>query len=116
MDKRGDAMAVGEPLIDHLKEGDHVRNMWQENLAHQVNDEFLDVLREAREQLAVGDYLAMMSQLAGLFASRTTRCSPLLRRYFATLVPALDAWVGALAEAPTGRSSAVEADRRRSNA
>jgi hypothetical protein len=98
MDVRGDVMAVGEPMVDHLRDGDHVRNTWQENLAHQVNDEFIDVLAEARDELVVDDHLPMVGRLTELLAARAPRCSPLLRRYFATLVPALDAWVGALAD------------------
>lgn len=98
MDVRGDAMAVGEPMIDHLKAGDHVRNIWQESLAHQVNDEFLDLLGQARAELVADDYLPMMGQLTELLCARAPRCSPLLRKYFDTLVPSLDAWVNALAE------------------
>lgn len=107
MDVRGDAMAVGEPMIDHLKDGNHVRNIWQENLGHQLNDEFLDVLAVARDQLVADDPLAMMGRLTELFAAQAPHCSPLLRRYFATLVPALDAWVSALDEVAGGRASAA---------
>lgn len=32
MDLRGEALAVGEPMIDHLKEGDFLRNIWQEHV------------------------------------------------------------------------------------
>ena len=70
-DLAGDGLAAGEPMIEHLKEGDYVRNIWQENLCHQVNDEFLDLLAETRETFAPGDYLDMMAQLAETFRART---------------------------------------------
>ena len=38
MDLKGDAMAVGEPMIRHLKEGDYLRNIWQEHICHLVNE------------------------------------------------------------------------------
>ena len=32
MDRRGDALAVGGPMIRHLKDGDDQRNIWQEHV------------------------------------------------------------------------------------
>jgi len=100
IDIKGDGLAAGAPMIDHLKEGDYVRNIWQENLCHQVNDEFLGLLAAARQDVAAGSYLDMMEQLTGAFAARASGCSPLLSRYLSTLVPALDAWTFALRQSP----------------
>lgn len=33
-----------EAMINHLKEGDYIRNIWQEYMCHLVNNEFLDLL------------------------------------------------------------------------
>ncbi len=44
MDLNGENMAVGEPMINHLKEGNYTRNIWQEHVCHLINDEFLQLL------------------------------------------------------------------------
>lgn len=95
-DLKGDGLAVGEPMIEHLKEGDYVRNIWQENLCHQVNDEFLELLADSAATIAPGAYLDMMEQLAEAFRARREGCSPVLAAYMQHLAPALDAWVKAL--------------------
>jgi hypothetical protein len=96
MDVKGDAMAVGEPMIEHLKEGDYLRNIWQENLGHQVNDEFLDLLGEAREAISPASYLDMMSVLTEVFRRRAEQVSPIMKGYLRCLTPALGAWIEAL--------------------
>jgi len=96
IDLKADALVVGEPMIEHLKEGDYVRNIWQENLCHQVNDEFLRLLAEAGATIRVGSYSDMMEQLSSALAERSTGCSPILRRYMAHLAPSLRAWNEAL--------------------
>jgi len=99
MDLRGESMAVGEPMVLHLRGDDYLHNIWQEHLAHLVNDEFLDVLGRVRDQLVPGDYLGMMTALARLFRENAGACSPILAAYLQHLCPALDAWTGALSEA-----------------
>ena len=96
IDIKGDGFAAGAPMIEHLKEGNYVRNIWQENLSHQVNDEFLALLASAREEVVAGPYLGMMEQLTHAIDARLANCSPILSRYLTTLVPALDAWTRAL--------------------
>ena len=96
IDIRGDGLAVGEPMIEHLKEGHFVRNIWQENLAHQVNDEFVRLLADAKPAIVSGRYLDMMEQLTSALRQRAGRCSPVLSRYTDHLMPALDAWTTAL--------------------
>jgi hypothetical protein len=44
MDIKGDAMAAGGPMIRHMKEGNFQRNIWQENICHMLNDEFIAIL------------------------------------------------------------------------
>ena len=96
IDLKGDALAVGEPMIEHLKEGDYVRNIWQENLCHQANDEFLRLLAEARTTVRAGSYLDMLEQLTSALEERAASCSPLLARYMSHLGPCLKAWTKAL--------------------
>jgi hypothetical protein len=96
IDLKGDALAVGEPMVEHLKEGDYVRNIWQENLCHQINDEFLRLLAEAKTAVSPGSYLDMMEQVTSAFEERAAFCSPILARYLAHLIPAFQAWTKAL--------------------
>lgn len=63
MDKRGDPMAAGGPMIRHLKEGNYQRNIWQEHQCHMVNDEFIEIISRSAEQIQPGTYLEMMGGL-----------------------------------------------------
>ena len=96
MDLKGDAMALGEPMIDHLKEGNFERNLWGENLCHQVNDEFIDLIGEGAANVKPASYVEMMGGLGEELARLAPGCSPLLRAYLGTLVPSVAAWVTAL--------------------
>lgn len=97
MDIRGDVMAVGEPMVRHLKEGNGQRNIWQEHICHLVNEEFLELLDRAKEIVQPGDYLEMMSTLNEGFRAATTSSSPLLRPYMEHLTQAIDFWLKILA-------------------
>jgi len=97
MDLKGDALVTGEPMVAHRKAGDARRNSWQEHICHMVNDEFVELLDRAVENVS-GDatYLEMMAGLSDGFASRADRSSALLRGYVKHLSLSLDAWVTAL--------------------
>lgn len=99
MDRCGDVMTVGEPMISHQKAGGYERNIWQEHLAHLVNDEFIDLMLGSVSDLAVGSYLDMMDGLAQEFSARADRCSEILRRYLEVLAPSMRGWVTALRKA-----------------
>ena len=92
MDLRGEVMAVGGPMIRHLKEGSFERNIWQEHLAHLVNDEFLTIIDKAREQIEPADYLTMMMQMSAILDRERENCGTILRRYLDVGVPAMKAW------------------------
>jgi hypothetical protein len=94
MDRRGDLMSVGAPMIRHVKDGNIQRNIWQEHACHLVNDEFVDVLLTS--ELSGGSYLAMMDALTEHLDAQRASCSSLLAAYVAQLVPALRAWTAAL--------------------
>ncbi len=97
MDLRGDDFAVGAPIITHLKEGNCLRNVWQEHICHLVNDEFIALVDafSAMRPPKDGSYLDLMGRLAE-FIGRTEG-SPLLRGYLRRLTRCMDAWVRALA-------------------
>ena len=99
MDINGDLMAVGGPMIRHLKEGAHDRNIWQEHVCHLLNDEFIALLARARTQITPGDYVTMMRHLADILDRERERCSVLLQRYLDRQVPAVNAWARILSRA-----------------
>ena len=96
MDLNGDSMAVGEPMINHLKEGDYTRNIWQEHVCHLINDEFLDMLAATKNSITPGSYLDMMKMLNEGFREHIGTASPMLEPYLKHLCTALDAWTTAL--------------------
>lgn len=93
MDRRGDALAAGEPFIRHVKEGDFQRNIWQEHVCHLVNDEFIALMRAAGDRIQPAGYVEMMAALNVEFRAATSAASPLLKTYLEHLTPAIDAWV-----------------------
>ena len=96
MDRKGDVMTSGGPMITHLKAGDQQRNTWQEHIGHLVNDEFIDLIGASAEAVAPAPYLVMMTNLAEELALRADNCSELLKGYTRYLVEAMKAWVKAL--------------------
>lgn len=96
MDKRGESMAVGGPMIRHRKDGNVPRNTWQEHLCHLVNDEFIDLLHESAASFGPGSHREMMGALAGEFARRAGGSSPILKPYLLHLADAMEAWVRVL--------------------
>jgi hypothetical protein len=99
MDMRGDRFTVGGPMIHHMKAGALERNMWQEHLAHLVNDEFVRLLQSVRERLAPAGYLTMMSHLREELLAEAPGSSAILRCYLRHLTNSLSAWVSALGTA-----------------
>ena len=97
MDLKGDAMAVGEPMINHLKEGDYARNIWQEHICHLINDEFVELLLEVKQTIRSRDYLGMMRELQDGFSRHIERASTMFKPYLRHLCFAMQAWNTALA-------------------
>lgn len=96
MDRRGDLMSVGDPMIVHLKEGNLQRNIWQEHIGHLVNNEMIELLERAAETIGAASYLDMVDALSDALAGRIDACSPLLATYLKHLFPPWRAWVKAL--------------------
>jgi hypothetical protein len=80
-------------MIRHMKEGNFQRNIWQENICHMVNDEFIAILEDARRQIRPAEYVDMMAALAEIFNQRTDSASTMLKPYLAHLNTAIRAWV-----------------------
>lgn len=97
MDMKNEAIAVGEPMIFHAKEGDYIRNIWQEHICHLLNDEFVELLLSVKETIRSRDYCEMMQEVAEGFERYVPSASPMLRPYLAHLCSALAAWNAALA-------------------
>lgn len=96
MDLKGESMALGEPMIHHLKEGDYTRNIWQEHICHLLNDEFLDLLSQIKETITPNSYLEMMKELNEGFKASSHTASPIFKPYLQHLCIALDAWTASL--------------------
>jgi hypothetical protein len=96
VDRAGDRVAIGEPMIEHVKEGDFTRNIRQEHIAHLINDEFIGYIDSAREQIEVTDYLSMMEQLHEHLLKGYQCASSLMARFLDAQLPALRSWIAAL--------------------
>lgn len=92
MDLKNEAMAVGEPMINHLKEGDFKRNIWQEHVCHLINDEFIELLLSVKETISPSDYVTMMKELNERFKEYSDKASPMFKPYLKHLCVAMDAW------------------------
>jgi hypothetical protein len=96
MDRRGDALSVGQPLVHHARAGSRIENVKAEHLAHLVGDEFIDFLDRAAEKIEPEDYCDMMEHLCEELERLAPDRSPILRTYLRTLMPSLRAWISAL--------------------
>jgi hypothetical protein len=92
MDVKNEAMVVGEPMVNHLKEGDYMRNIWQEHICHLINDEFLDMLSQVKHSIQPNSYLEMMMEVCDMFMEFKDKASPLFRPYLEHLCTAMNAW------------------------
>ena len=99
MDRAGDDLTLGAPMIAHRKAGDAMRNAWQEHLAHLVNDEVIELIVRAAEEASSSSYLDRAADFTEGLARRHDHASALTARYFDTLLPGLRAWTTALARA-----------------
>jgi len=92
MDLNNEAMAVGEPMINHVKEGCYTRNIWQEHTCHLINDEFINLLIEVRNTITATEYLEMMKELNEGFKEYICQASPIFKPYLKHLCMTIDAW------------------------
>jgi len=100
MDRRGDRMSVGQPLVRHTRIGPAATNVREEHLAHLVNEQFLDLLDRACEEVEPQDYLDMMDCLREQFARFSGGTTPVLKSYLGALDRSLGAWISALRSRP----------------
>ena len=96
MDKAGDTLTIGEPLVFHVLPGYVTQNIVKEHICNLVNREFIDLLSDSMDAVRTGPYSDMIDQLRDAFSSRLHNCSPLLRPYILHLCGAWRAWTSAL--------------------
>ncbi len=96
MDLKNEAMAVGEPMVHHRKDGDYTRNIWQEHVCHLINDEFLDMLFQVKRTLRSHDYLELMKEINEGFRGHVETASPLLKIYLEHCCASMEAWTTSL--------------------
>jgi hypothetical protein len=96
MDIRGDLMAVGGPLVHHLREGDATRNIAREHLAHLVSEEFIECLSVCCGAIEPAPYPDMMAHLREEMMRFAERASPILAPYLKHVSLCLGAWLPAL--------------------
>lgn len=96
VDRAGETLTVGGPMIGHRKAGDMQRNIWQEHIAHMVNLEAIDRFGRAADAVAPADYLMMMSEFTENMTELSETINGMLRPYLDHLVPCLRAWCKAL--------------------
>ena len=89
-------MSVGQPLVRHMRVGPAAANVAQEHLAHLVNEEFIDFLSRAVEDIKPRGYLDMVADLQARLAGLAQGASPILRAYLQALDRSLRAWILAL--------------------
>ncbi len=98
MDKLDDSMSMGEPIINHAKNGEFLNNLWQENLAHMLNDEFRDIAISAVSRVKRSSYLEMMACLVEELDMSRSSASRLMYIYLTHLCLSMRAWCDSLAE------------------
>lgn len=96
MDRRGDVMTVGSPMIRHDRHASYLRSIWQEHVAHLVNDEVIDAIFRFSEEVDPGSYLDMVGAFAEKLPTMASNATPLIRSYLDHLATALGCWVQAL--------------------
>jgi Reversibly glycosylated polypeptide len=98
VDRRGDTLSVGAPMIGHRKSGDMLRNIWQEHVAHFVNVELITRMAEAAENVEANDYLSMMEEFTGNLSAEKGKAGSMLTDYLDYLCISLQTWCQALRE------------------
>lgn len=98
IDRRGDTLTVGAPMIGHRKAGDMLRNIWQEHIAHFVNVELIAFMSEAASATAPNDYLSMLEEFTANLSRKKHHASTMLVTYLDYLCVSLEVWCRALRE------------------
>ena len=80
LDIRSDVMVAGSPMIRHLKEGRVDRNIWQEHIAHLVNDEFISLIEDF-EGPATATYTNLIELLTDHVAEHEPELYPFASLY-----------------------------------
>jgi len=98
IDRYGDSMSVGGPLVHHLRQGPVEHNARKEHLGHLMHDEFIELVESIGETIRPGSYLEMMGQVQEAVSRFPAESSVLFREYLDVLSRSLRAWIGALSQ------------------
>ena len=86
-------------MIRHNKVPGYESNLWQEHIAHFVNDEFIGILDASCAKVRPNDYLSMMFDLQEEMNCNMDRYSPMMKPYMQLLMTSMSAWNKALRQA-----------------
>jgi hypothetical protein len=95
-DIRGDLVTLGQPLVEHVKLGDTIREARAEHYGHLLENYFYDLIDEAAASVSAGDYARMYAHLA----AEVSRCLPRIRmpgaytEFFSNMADKMAGWAG----------------------
>jgi hypothetical protein len=93
---RGDVIAYGEPVVEHLKQTTMERVLVQEHYMHLLNPYFYDLVEAAASAIPTGSYLEMMRTFSEEFCATVERRRTLPDHYhraFAEIGAAMRSWI-----------------------
>ena len=93
-DRLGDLITVGQPLVQHLKRGDTVRESRAEHYGHLLESYFHELIDDAAEQISTSTYALMYAELAdrALIKLEKIRCPPAYRAAFHSMIRSMARW------------------------
>jgi hypothetical protein len=93
---RGDVIAYGEPVVEHLKQTTMERVLVQEHYMHLLNPYFYDLVESAASAISPGTYVEMMNVFSEEFCATVDRDQTLPTHYqraFAEIGAAMRSWI-----------------------
>lgn len=93
---RGDVIAYGEPVVEHLKQTTMERVLVQEHYMYLLNPYFYDLVEAAASAISTGSYVEMMRMFSEEFCATVERERTLPTHYqraFAEIGAAMRSWI-----------------------
>jgi hypothetical protein len=113
--KRGDLVAIGEPVVTHLKEGNLVREVHGEHIGHLMAPYFYGLIDAGIADIDRGDYAVMYFDLFDGLVDRfqpladDLRVPPAYRPYFLETFERLRRWAALFGGRSAARSAKLAA-------
>ncbi len=92
MDINNHYLSIGEPLVWHRREGNYLKNVGKEIIAHQLNNEMIDLYDACCSAIVADTYLNMMLQLKEQLRRYQPNSSLLMKAYLTHYIDSLTAW------------------------